>query len=73
MEYNTVRGIQQLTLGWGSRASAIQRIGRAGRCDTGIAVNIFTQKFLESRPHHDPPEIMQIALEGVVLRLKGIY
>ena len=73
MEYNLVRKIQQLTLGWISRASATQRLGRCGRCQPGVCVALYTRKFTSTFRDHDIPEIAQISLEGLVLRVKDIF
>ncbi|KAJ3224644.1 ATP-dependent RNA helicase tdrd9 [Clydaea vesicula] len=73
MEYNSSRGIQQLALGWISKASSIQRLGRAGRTSPGTCIAMYTRTFLDQQRHHEPPEIAQISLEGTVLNVKDIF
>lgn len=74
MEFNPQRGMQQLSLGWISKASFKQRSGRIGRCSPGLYVGLYTQSYLEKvMKDHEPPEISQITLEGVVLRVKETF
>ena len=42
-----------------SRASAAQRAGRAGRLGPGRCVRLYTKHDHDSRPEHDPPEIVR--------------
>ncbi|KAI9012209.1 hypothetical protein DFJ74DRAFT_771616 [Hyaloraphidium curvatum] len=74
MEFNANRGMQQLALSWISRASFKQRSGRVGRCSPGTYVALFSEAFLTKVcREHEPPEIAQITIEGVVLRVKETF
>jgi ATP-dependent helicase HrpB len=50
-----------------SRASAVQRAGRAGRLRAGRALRLYTKGDFEGRPEHDTPEILRADLAEVVL------
>jgi len=50
-----------------SRASAIQRAGRAGRTAPGHAVRLYTEFDFQTRPEFDVPEILRSDLSDVVL------
>lgn len=64
-------GLPSLTVSKISRASAIQRAGRAGRLGPGRAVRLYTRHDFESRPDHHPPEIERLDLAGTVLDLRA--
>lgn len=55
-----------------SRASAIQRAGRAGRTAPGLCLRLFTQGDLDSRPPFETPEIKRADLCQTVLELKAL-
>ncbi|RKO88715.1 hypothetical protein BDK51DRAFT_28945, partial [Blyttiomyces helicus] len=74
IEFNTNRGMEQLSVGWISKASHRQRVGRAGRCAPGHAFCLYTRDFLARICHaHEPPEVAQISLAGVVLRVRDLF
>jgi ATP-dependent helicase HrpB len=50
-----------------SRAAAEQRAGRAGREAPGVAIRLWTQALHRGLRAHEPPEIMQAELSGLVL------
>ncbi len=52
-----------------SRASAVQRTGRAGRTGPGLCVRLYTEADFERRPSHERPDIARLDLAGVVLEL----
>lgn len=54
-----------------SRASAVQRAGRAGRLGPGRAHRLFTRGDFETRPEHDTPEILRADLSETVLALRA--
>lgn len=54
-----------------SRASAIQRAGRAGRTRAGRVLRLYTKGDFASRPEHDLPEIARADLTESLLVLKG--
>ncbi len=62
-------GLPVLSLAKVSKASAIQRAGRAGRTREGRVVRLFTRHDFESRPERDVPEIKRTDLAEPVLTL----
>jgi len=64
-------GLPTLTLEPVSRASAIQRAGRAGRTRPGRVQRLYTKGDFESRPAHDAPEITRSELSEAFLTLHG--
>lgn len=54
-----------------SRASAIQRAGRAGRTRPGRALRLYTKVDYDARPEHDVPEILRADLAQMVLELRA--
>jgi ATP-dependent helicase HrpB len=54
-----------------SRASAAQRAGRAGRLGPGRALRLFTKGDFDTRPEHDPPEILRADLAETALALRA--
>jgi ATP-dependent helicase HrpB len=64
-------GLPILSLAKVSKASAIQRTGRAGRTRNGRALRLYTRHDFESRPEHDIPEIKRADLSESVLTLHG--
>jgi ATP-dependent helicase HrpB len=55
-----------------SKASAIQRAGRAGRTRPGRAIRLYTEQDFQRRPDHDAPEIRRRDLSQVVLELRAL-
>jgi ATP-dependent helicase HrpB len=62
-------GLPVLSLAKVSKASAIQRAGRAGRTRDGRVVRLFTRHDFDSRPERDLPEIQRADLAESVLTL----
>lgn len=54
-----------------SRASAIQRAGRAGRVRPGRVLRLYTRGDFETRPEHERPEIARLDLAEALLMLHG--
>jgi ATP-dependent helicase HrpB len=65
------RGINTLLIEKISRASAQQRLGRAGRTAAGHGVRLWTEHEQEGRPAQTPPEIRRLELSGALLTLKA--
>ncbi len=56
-----------------SKASCAQRAGRAGRTGPGHCYRLFSSAhFNDTFAEHTPPEIVNTALEGVVLMMKSM-
>ncbi|KAK1937921.1 putative helicase C15C4.05 [Phytophthora citrophthora] len=57
---------------WCSRASALQRSGRAGRVMPGTAFHLFTMPFRDlCMAEYNTPELLRKPLDRIVLQLKG--
>jgi ATP-dependent helicase HrpB len=65
------RGINTLLVEKISRASAQQRLGRAGRTAPGHCVRLWTQTEQDQRPAQTLPEIRRMELSGALLTLKA--
>jgi ATP-dependent helicase HrpB len=65
-------GLPALALGKVSRASAVQRAGRAGRTRPGRALRLYTQHDFEQRRAHDLPEIARADLADTRLALGAL-
>lgn len=70
---DTTSGLARFEVRWVSKASADQRAGRSGRVGPGHCYRIYSSAvFNDLFPQFSPPEIHNVALEGVVLLLKSI-
>jgi ATP-dependent helicase HrpB len=65
------RGINTLLIEKISRASAQQRLGRAGRTAPGHGVRLWTEREQEQRAAQTLPEIRRLELSGALLTLKA--
>ncbi len=65
------RGINTLLIEKISRASAQQRLGRAGRTAPGHGIRLWTEREQEQRPAQTLPEIRRLELSGALLTLKA--
>jgi ATP-dependent helicase HrpB len=68
-DHDPARGIDRLTLGKISRASADQRAGRAGRTAPGVCVRLWAERDHRARPEFDTPEVHAADLASTVLTL----
>jgi ATP-dependent helicase HrpB len=67
--YDPQRGLDRLDLKRISKASAIQRTGRAGREATGKCIRLYTAKEFHAMEDFEPPEIHRIDLSATILSL----
>jgi ATP-dependent helicase HrpB len=65
------RGINTLLVEKISRASAQQRLGRAGRTAPGHGIRLWTERENEQRAAQTLPEIRRLELSGALLTLKA--
>ena len=66
-------GLARYEVRWISKASAMQRAGRAGRTGPGHCYRLFSSAhFNDTFPDHTPPEISNTPLESVVLLIKSL-
>lgn len=72
-KYDQITGVQRFDIGWISKASAIQRAGRAGRTGPGHCFRLYSSAVYERDfVEHAEPEILKMPAEGVVLQLKSM-
>jgi ATP-dependent helicase HrpB len=64
-------GLPSLKVAKISRASAIQRTGRAGRTRPGSCLRLYTEHDFLGRPEHDAPEIHRLDLAETILALRA--
>lgn len=67
--YDAERGLDRLDLSRISKASAVQRAGRAGRTAPGRCIRLFTEKEFHAMPDFELPEIRRVDLAATVLAL----
>ncbi|RRD04907.1 ATP-dependent RNA helicase HrpA [Arachnia propionica] len=67
--YSARTKVQRLPIEPISRASADQRAGRCGRLGPGIAIRLYSQEDLASRPEFTEPEILRTNLATVILQM----
>src|ERR1700722_3398702 len=65
-------GLPRLRVEKVSRASAVQRAGRAGRTRPGRCLRLYTRADFEMRPGHDAPEIRRLDLAQTELELASL-
>ncbi|KAK4506082.1 hypothetical protein PRZ48_004047 [Zasmidium cellare] len=69
--YDTATGVQEFKIDWISKASASQRMGRAGRTGPGHCYRLYSSAIYEQYfEDHTLPEILRTPIEGTVLQLK---
>jgi ATP-dependent helicase HrpB len=65
--YDRGAGLTRLVTERASRAAITQRAGRAARQGPGIAIRLWEEAATGSLPAHDPPEILEADLSGLLL------
>ncbi|KAF1827487.1 P-loop containing nucleoside triphosphate hydrolase protein [Dissoconium aciculare CBS 342.82] len=71
--YDGSTGVQEYTIDWISKASASQRMGRAGRTGPGHCYRLYSSAIFEQYfEEHSAPEILRAPIEGTVLQLKSM-
>ena len=70
--YNPISGIEMLTPVPLSKASAVQRAGRAGRTKPGKCFRLYTETSFRALPDTTVPEIQRSNLAPVILQLKAL-
>ncbi|MFA6413423.1 MAG: ATP-dependent helicase HrpB [Syntrophales bacterium] len=69
LQYDPATGMNRLVTVTTSRASAMQRRGRAGRLGPGICYRLYSRHVYESMVPFTPPEILTSDLSSLVLEL----
>jgi len=73
--FNPSTGIESLLTAPISRASAVQRAGRAGRTQPGKCFRLYTEAAFQNEtvmPAATPPEMQRVSLTWAVLQLKAL-
>ena len=65
-------GLSTLQIGRISKASAMQRAGRAGRTAPGRVLRLYPEEDFQLRPDHDSPEIARADLSSLLLFLRAM-
>jgi ATP-dependent helicase HrpB len=65
-------GLSTLQIGRISKASAMQRAGRAGRTGPGQVLRLYPEEDFLLRPEHDAPEIARADLSQLLLSLRAM-
>lgn len=71
-EFDPVRNMNALVMGFINRSSATQRAGRVGRTRPGIAYHMYEPSDMERMPESVQPEILRTELLAAVLKLKDL-
>jgi ATP-dependent helicase HrpA len=70
--YSPRSRLQRLPIEQISKASALQRAGRAGRLFPGVCTRLFSAEDHDARPEFTVPEVQRANLSGVVLQLAAL-
>ncbi|XP_043241748.1 3'-5' RNA helicase YTHDC2-like isoform X2 [Amphibalanus amphitrite] len=68
--FDSITGVSQLRPTWVSRASALQRRGRAGRCQPGVCYHLFSRSRFQALQPYQTPEILRTPLQELCLHSK---
>ncbi|MCF2856428.1 ATP-dependent helicase HrpB [Pseudoalteromonas sp. SMS1] len=68
--FNLRTGVTELATLSISRASAVQRAGRAGRIEPGVVYRLGSKEQFERRDAHDKPDILSSDISGLILEAK---
>jgi len=68
--YDNFLGSSILQSKWISQSSAIQRRGRAGRCQNGVCFHLFSKSRFENMEKHRVPEILRMSIYELCLQAK---
>ncbi|CAH1795870.1 unnamed protein product [Owenia fusiformis] len=68
--YDAIQGVSTLKSTWVSKASALQRKGRAGRCRAGKCYHLFSRVRWDSMMQYQEPEILRYPLQELCLHTK---
>jgi len=71
LRHDPASGMNRLVTVRESRASAIQRAGRAGRVAEGVCYRLFSRHNFDAMTPHTPPEILETDLAPLLLELSA--
>jgi ATP-dependent helicase HrpB len=70
-EHSPYTGLPSLRIEKASRASCVQRAGRAGRTREGFCYRLYSRADFESRPEQETPELLRVDLTSTLLELRA--
>lgn len=68
--FDALSCVTMLKMVWISKASAIQRKGRAGRCQPGVCFRLFSKLRFENMLEFQTPELLRMPLQELCLHTK---
>ncbi|KAF4803514.1 putative ATP-dependent RNA helicase YTHDC2 [Turdus rufiventris] len=68
--FDALSRVTMLKMGWISKASAIQRKGRAGRCQPGVCFRLFSRLRFQNMLEFQSPELLRMPLQEICLYTK---
>ncbi|XP_073532332.1 3'-5' RNA helicase YTHDC2-like isoform X2 [Phyllobates terribilis] len=68
--YDAINHVTMLKMVWISKASAIQRKGRAGRCRPGVSFRLFSRLRFRNMLEFQTPELLRMPLHELCLHTK---
>ncbi|KAG8598146.1 hypothetical protein GDO81_002511 [Engystomops pustulosus] len=68
--YDALNHVTMLKMVWISKASAIQRKGRAGRCQPGVCFRLFSRLRFQNMLEFQTPELLRMPLHELCLHTK---
>ncbi|XP_042579270.1 LOW QUALITY PROTEIN: 3'-5' RNA helicase YTHDC2-like [Cyprinus carpio] len=68
--YDALSNVTMLKMVWISKASALQRKGRAGRCRPGICFHLFSRLRFNNMLEHQVPQLLRMPLQELCLHTK---
>ncbi|KAF7648265.1 hypothetical protein LDENG_00159620 [Lucifuga dentata] len=68
--YDAISNVSMLKMVWISKASALQRRGRAGRCRPGICFHLFSRLRFNNMLEFQVPQLLRMPLQELCLQTK---
>uniref|UniRef100_A0A8C4XPF2 3'-5' RNA helicase YTHDC2 n=1 Tax=Falco tinnunculus TaxID=100819 RepID=A0A8C4XPF2_FALTI len=68
--FDALSSVTMLKMVWISKASAIQRRGRAGRCKPGVCFHLFSRLRFQNMLEYQTPELLRMPLQELCLHTK---
>ncbi|XP_068034681.1 3'-5' RNA helicase YTHDC2-like [Anomalospiza imberbis] len=68
--FDALSRVTMLKMGWISKASAVQRKGRAGRCQPGVCFRLFSRLRFQNMLEFQSPELLRMPFQDICLYTK---